>query len=97
LSISTADPINKIGKTIAAFQNTCLVNGDTIFMSKIDRIAFDETRFINSHKDFLEDQASNTKFQKLFKIQHNPLEIYKENKANDWLVWFNVGYIYYLD
>jgi hypothetical protein len=25
----------------------------------------------------------------------NP-EIYKENKANDWLVWFNVGYIYYL-
>jgi len=80
LSISTADPVNKIGKTIAAFQNTCIVNGDTIFMSKIDRIAFDETRFINSHKDFVEDQASNTKFQKLFKIQHNPLEIYKENK-----------------
>ena len=22
--------------------------------------------------------------------------IYKENKANEWLVWFNVGYIYYL-
>ena len=22
--------------------------------------------------------------------------IYKENKSNDWLVWFNVGYIYYL-
>jgi hypothetical protein len=22
--------------------------------------------------------------------------IYKENKANDWLVWVNVGYIYYL-
>jgi hypothetical protein len=22
--------------------------------------------------------------------------LYKENKANDWLVWFNVGYIYYL-
>lgn len=23
--------------------------------------------------------------------------IYTENKANDWLVWLNVGYIYYLD
>lgn len=23
--------------------------------------------------------------------------IYKENKANDWNVWLNVGYIYYLD
>ncbi len=23
--------------------------------------------------------------------------LFKENKANDWLVWFNVGYIYYLE
>jgi hypothetical protein len=23
-------------------------------------------------------------------------DLYKENKANDWLVWLNVGYIYYL-
>lgn len=28
----------------------------------------------------------------------NPNEdLYPENKANDWLVWFNVGYIFYLD
>lgn len=24
-------------------------------------------------------------------------DIYKENKSNDWQVWFNAGYIYYLD
>lgn len=24
-------------------------------------------------------------------------QIYKENKANDWMVWFNIGYIQYLD
>lgn len=28
-------------------------------------------------------------------LNPNP-EIYTENKANDWLVWFNVGYIYYI-
>jgi hypothetical protein len=28
-------------------------------------------------------------------LKPNP-ELYKENKANDWLVWLNVGYIYYL-
>lgn len=28
-------------------------------------------------------------------LNPNPT-IYKENKANDWLIWFNVGYIYYL-
>ena len=29
-------------------------------------------------------------------LNPNP-EVYTENKANDWLVWLNVGYIYYLD
>ena len=28
-------------------------------------------------------------------LNPNP-EFYKENKANDWNVWFNIGYIYYL-
>lgn len=28
-------------------------------------------------------------------LNPNP-NIYTENKANDWLVWFNVGYIYYI-
>lgn len=28
-------------------------------------------------------------------LNPNP-DIFKENKANDWLIWFNVGYIYYL-
>lgn len=29
-------------------------------------------------------------------LRKNP-EIYKENKANDWNLWLNFGYIYYLD
>lgn len=29
-------------------------------------------------------------------LRKNP-EIYKENKANDWNLWLNLGYIYYLD
>lgn len=29
-------------------------------------------------------------------LNPNP-DVYKENKANEWLVWLNVGYIYYLD
>jgi hypothetical protein len=28
-------------------------------------------------------------------LNPNP-DIYKENKSKDWLVWFNVGYIYYI-
>ena len=29
-------------------------------------------------------------------LNPNP-DVYKENKANDWNVWLNFGYIYYLD
>lgn len=29
-------------------------------------------------------------------LNPNP-DVYKENRANDWLVWLNVGYIYYLN
>ncbi len=29
-------------------------------------------------------------------LNPNP-DVYKENRANDWLVWLNFGYIYYLD
>ena len=48
----------------------------------------------------LQDAMIDLRFQYFFSnwvdgLNPNP-EIYKENKANDWLVWFNLGYIYYL-
>ena len=48
----------------------------------------------------LSDFMVDLRFQYFFSnwvdgLNPNP-ERYKENKANDWLVWFNVGYIYYL-
>lgn len=48
----------------------------------------------------LSDLMIDLRFQYYFSdwvdgLKPNP-DLYKENKANDWLVWFNVGYIYYL-
>jgi virulence-associated protein VapD len=48
----------------------------------------------------LSDLMVDLRFQYYFSdwvdgLKPNP-DLYKENKANDWLVWFNVGYIYYL-
>jgi hypothetical protein len=48
----------------------------------------------------LSDLMVDLRFQYFFSnwvdgLNPNPT-IYKENKANDWLVWFNFGYIYYL-
>ncbi|HEU0137383.1 MAG TPA: glutamate dehydrogenase [Flavobacterium sp.] len=48
----------------------------------------------------LSDLMVDLRFQYYFSnwvdgLSPNP-KVYTENKANDWLVWFNVGYIYYL-
>lgn len=48
----------------------------------------------------LQDLMIDLRFQYYFSdwvdgLKPNPT-LYKENKANDWLVWLNVGYIYYL-
>jgi hypothetical protein len=48
----------------------------------------------------LSDLMVDLRFQYYFSdwvdgLKPNP-DIYTENKANDWLVWFNVGYIYYI-
>ena len=48
----------------------------------------------------LQDLMVDLRFQYFFSnwvdgLNPNP-EIYKENKANEWLIWLNVGYIYYL-
>ncbi|AWA29138.1 glutamate dehydrogenase [Flavobacterium magnum] len=49
----------------------------------------------------LEDLMVDLRWQYYFSnwvdgLNPNP-DVYLENRANDWLVWFNVGYIYYLD
>ena len=48
----------------------------------------------------LSDLMIDLRFQYFFSnwvdgLNPNP-ELYPENKVNDWLVWFNLGYIYYL-
>lgn len=48
----------------------------------------------------LRDLMIDLRFQYFFSdwvdgLKPNP-DLYKENKANDWLVWLNFGYIYYL-
>ncbi|MEY3236941.1 MAG: hypothetical protein RI883_1042 [Bacteroidota bacterium] len=52
---------------------------DTIFRQQIDKVAFDHSRYINSHKDYHEYTVNKRKFHKSFKSEHNPLAIYPSN------------------
>lgn len=58
------------------YGSTLKVGQDTLFAQKIDRVSFDHSRYVNSHKDYHEYAKTKRKFHKSFRSQHNPLCIY---------------------
>ena len=75
-AVSGSDQIGDSG-VFGLFENLCLVNNDTLFHSIYNRISFDDSRYINSHQDLEEYKKSKKRFHKLFKTEHNPLQIYQ--------------------
>ena len=63
------------------YASTLHAEKDILFSQKLDEISFDESRFVNSHKDYQEYSKSKRKFHKSYKTQHNPLEIYKSGNS----------------
>lgn len=75
-AISGNDPIGKKNSSFGLYENMLIQDKDTIFRSSVNRIAFDDSRYVNTHQDYDEYKLSSTKFHKLFKTKHNPLHIY---------------------
>lgn len=75
-SVSGTDRMGSNGMTCGLFENTCKVGNDTLFHTVCDRISFDDSRYVNSHQDLDEYKTSKTRFHKLFRTAHNPLDIY---------------------
>lgn len=76
-AVAGTDRIGTNGANCGLYENICLVDADTLFHSICDRISFDDSRFVNSHQDYDEYKTSKTRFHKLFKTAHNPLQIYQ--------------------
>lgn len=53
-----------------------IVDGDTIFGQKINRVPFESTRYVNSHKDYEAYAYLRKKYHKSFKTDENDLPIY---------------------
>ena len=75
-AVSGSDQIGSLG-SFGLFENICLVNKDTLFHSIYNLISFDDSRYVNDHQDLDEYKKSKTRFHKLFKTAHNPLQIYQ--------------------
>lgn len=76
-AVAGTDRIGNMGANCGLFENICLVDKDTLFHSKCDRISFDDSRYVNSHQDYDEYKISKTRLHKLFRTAHNPLQIYR--------------------
>ncbi|MFY7943879.1 MAG: M23 family metallopeptidase [Crocinitomicaceae bacterium] len=76
-AVSGFDQIGTAGSNYGLFENICVINKDTLFHSKYDRISFDDSRYVNSHQDLEEYKKNKTRFHKLFRTAHNPLQIYQ--------------------
>jgi hypothetical protein len=75
LAVNVVDYFDGAPNVCGLYASTLTVNEEKIFGQQIDRIYFEDSRYINSHKDysaFLKGQD----YHKHFKNIHNPLGIY---------------------
>ena len=80
-AFEVVDHVDNSQNACGLYASTLRTEKDTLFSQKFDKISFDESRFVNSHKDYQEYSKSKRKFHKSYKTQHNPLEVYKSGKS----------------
>jgi murein DD-endopeptidase MepM/ murein hydrolase activator NlpD len=76
--IETYDYANiaQAGK-LGAYSIELEIDGQKIYYHEMNEIAFDESRYINSHIDYNEEARSNREIQKCFRDENNRLSIYQ--------------------
>ncbi len=52
--------------------------GKRIYYSEMEKVPFENSRYVNAHIDYVEKQKNNAKIQKLFLSKNNQLGIYKD-------------------
>lgn len=70
------DRLDAANNTCGLYGSYLLINGDTLFGQETNRVPFESTRFVNSHKDYDEYSMNRKKFHKSFRTAENDLPIY---------------------
>ncbi|MFH1005348.1 MAG: M23 family metallopeptidase [Bacteroidota bacterium] len=76
--IETYDYANipEAGK-LGAYSIDLYIDGQRIYYHELNKISFDESRYINSHIDYAENMRSRKQIQKCFRDENNNLSIYQ--------------------
>ena len=76
IAIDVIDRLDGAPNQCGLYGSILIVNGDTIFGQKTDRVPFESTRYVNSHTDYEDYSLSSKKYHKCFKTTQNSLPIY---------------------
>ena len=75
-AVDVIDRLDGASNQCGLYGSILIVNGDTIFGQRTDRVPFESTRYVNSHKDYEAYASARKKYHKCFKTQENDLPIY---------------------
>lgn len=77
IAVDVIDRLNGAANQCGLYGSILIVNGDTIFGQRTNRVPFESTRYVNCHKDYEEYSKNRKKYHKCFKTTHNSLPIYE--------------------
>lgn len=83
IAFETSDHFDRGMNTCGIYEAHLRKNEEDLFVQRMDRVSFDETRYVNDHVDYERYNKQNEEWQKAFNSQSNPLKIYK--KGNGWI------------
>lgn len=88
LAVNTIDYLNGAGNKCGIYTIELIVDQDTVFKQKLEKLDFSTNRYINAHSDYLDYRLNKQSYHKSFLVENNKLEIYESIK-NDGRIEFD--------
>jgi hypothetical protein len=81
LALAAHDKYNGAENVCGIYKGVLTVNNDTVHKQLMNRLDFEYSRQINTHKDYEAFKKSREKIDKYFRTVHNRLPIYDQNRG----------------
>ena len=76
-AVEVYDYLNGVSNRCGIYKLELLLDSSLINQFSINKLSFNELRYVNAHIDYYEKKINNANFQKLYKLPNNKLDIYR--------------------
>lgn len=92
LAIHTIDRLNGAFNKCGIYRLECYIDYQLVFGQEINKVSFEESRYINAYQDYHEYAYGRKSYHRLHKLKNNPLDVYLN--YNNGIISFNDGLIH---